>query len=292
MKTISYNGGIGDSLMLSCLARELKRRGEECILATRHPEVFINNTDVHTAVVLDSREHHFALKMGETVNPTYLVDYNHETDTRTPLKESVYVYMAKRLGLEGEIDARPYFYNIDRNIAKNFRTVIFQSSGIGSRCFAANKEWFPERMAEVVSWAKGKGFTTVQIGLYADYNLNCDFDLCGKTSIAETAELLYSARLFVGLEGFPMHLARAVDCPSVIVYGGRLKPWQIGYSCNINLVRGCPDEKHMINGCWRSRLCDHDMQCMRDITTIDVINGIIRMLDRDRNSLRIDRYVI
>ena len=40
---------------------------------------------------------------------------------------------------------------------------------------------------------------------------------------------------FVGQVGFLMHLARAVDCRAVIVYGGRETPAQSGYPCNENL---------------------------------------------------------
>jgi ADP-heptose:LPS heptosyltransferase len=63
-----------------------------------------------------------------------------------------------------------------------------------------------------------------------------------------------------------MHLARAVDCRSVIVYGGRLKPSQIGYVANKNLytqVRCAP--------CWLRNNCDFDRKCMDMITTEQVI---------------------
>ena len=73
----------------------------------------------------------------------------------------------------------------------------------------------------------------IQIGSTADPPLQRVRDLRGATGIREAAAILYHARLYVGTVGFLMHLARAVECPSVIVFGGREAPWQSGYVCNI-----------------------------------------------------------
>ena len=46
-------------------------------------------------------------------------------------------------------------------------------------------------------------------------------DLRGKTGLREAAAILSNSLVFIGQVGFLMHLARAVDCRSVIVYGGQ-----------------------------------------------------------------------
>jgi hypothetical protein len=84
-----------------------------------------------------------------------------------------------------------------------------------------------------------------------------------------------------------MHVARAVECPSVIVFGGREAPWQTGYICNFNLYSAVPCAP-----CWRSNTCEIDRQCMRDISVDDVVSAIRQMLERPRNPLPIETVYI
>jgi ADP-heptose:LPS heptosyltransferase len=93
--------------------------------------------------------------------------------------------------------------------------------------------------------------------------------------------------MFVGLEGLPMHMARAVDCPSVIVYGGRLRPDQIGYICNENLYTpvACAP-------CWLDWQCDFGRICLEMITARDVIAAAERLLARPRDGLAVETYEI
>ena len=52
----------------------------------------------------------------------------------------------------------------------------------------------------------------------------------------ESAAILSRSLAFVGQVGFLMHLARAVDCRSVIVYGAQLQPFVLA----IDLVNPAP----------------------------------------------------
>ena len=90
-------------------------------------------------------------------------------------------------------------------------------------------------------------------------------DLRGKTTLRESAAILSRSLAFVGQVGFLMHLARAVECRAVILYGGREHPSQSGYSCNENLYSevGC-------SPCWRLNSCPYDKECMRRISAADV----------------------
>lgn len=80
-----------------------------------------------------------------------------------------------------------------------------------------------------------------------------------------------------------MHLARAVECPSVIVFGGREAPWQTGYICNSNLYSAVPCAP-----CWLSNNCDFDRQCMSSISVADVVSAIRQMLEKPRNPLAVE----
>ena len=115
----------------------------------------------------------------------------------------------------------------------------------------------------------------IQIGAASDPKLEGAMDLRGKTTIRQSAAILANALVYIGLEGFLMHLARAVDCRSVIIYGGRLKPSQIGYVANKNLytqVRCAP--------CWLRNPCDFDRKCMDMITPPQVIAAAAEQIAR------------
>jgi ADP-heptose:LPS heptosyltransferase len=79
-----------------------------------------------------------------------------------------------------------------------------------------NKEWLPERFQAVVNALSGQ-LNFVQVGSSGDPKLDNVIDLRGKTTLRQAAAVLARSRLFVGLVGGLMHLARAVDCSAVIV---------------------------------------------------------------------------
>jgi len=87
--------------------------------------------------------------------------------------------------------------------------------------------------------------------------------------------------------GLLMHLARAVDCRSVIVYGGRETPAQSGYPCNVNLyspVRCSP--------CWRLNTCPYDRACLAMIGVDEVVHGLEAQLAAHGTPLTCDTDVI
>jgi ADP-heptose:LPS heptosyltransferase len=87
--------------------------------------------------------------------------------------------------------------------------------------------------------------------------------------------VLSVCRLFVGLEGLLMHLARAVHCRSVIVFGGREAPANAGYLQNVNITRTPP-----CSPCWRFSACDFGRQCLRDIRPAEVVRHARSLLAR------------
>jgi hypothetical protein len=192
-------------------------------------------------------------------------------------------------GIEGPISIRPYIsLTADEISAAAWASgrIIIQSSGAGARNHMRLKDWFPERYQELVDTLR-KEWEFVQIGSRKDPPLEHVLDLRGCTTMREAAAILDNARLNIGYVGFLMHLARAVDCPSVIVYGGREAPWQSGYICNLNLYNAVPCAP-----CWRKNLCDFDHRCMREISAGDVVSAIQEMLNRPRGPLAVETVSI
>ena len=163
--------------------------------------------------------------------------YDAEKDKNESPKRHIIAEMCLAGGIQGQIALRPYLHltSEERDKGKWAQGMIaIQSSGLGAKLPMRNKQWFPERFQGVVDSLKAK-YKFVQIGSTSDPLLDGAADFRGKTNIRGTASILANARMFVGNVGFLMHLARASECLSVIVYGGREAPWQSGYSCNMNL---------------------------------------------------------
>ena len=79
--------------------------------------------------------------------------------------------------------------------------------------------------------------------------------------------------MFVGMEGFLAHLARAVECPAVIVHGGRHPVELSGYSCNTNIESPTPCAP-----CWLNERCDYERRCLTGISVEQVVVEVRRML--------------
>jgi hypothetical protein len=271
-------GGIGDDLMCTTVFRELKKRGAASIAAaTQQRELYEKNPDVdqilfnpHPRLNRWSREGLPFIRLAYT-------DYDPLRDADAPPAEHVLIKMCRLAGLTGKVELRPYLYLTQKEFAAGRmgeNQVAIQSSGLAAAHSMRNKEWYPQRFQEVCTELRSD-LTVVQLGAVSDPKLEGTIDLRGKTSIRESAAILANSLVFVGLVGFLMHLARAVDCRAVIVYGGREKPAQTGYVANKNLynqVRCAP--------CWLRNPCDFDRKCMDMITSPQVIAAVAEQISR------------
>ncbi len=203
-------------------------------------------------------------------------------DRRAPPSRHIVAEMCARTGITGPVSIRPYLHLTEAEKAEAAWAsgmVVIQSSGMAARHPMQNKQWYPERFQDVVDALRGD-VDFIQLGADSDPLLRNVRDLRGQTRIRQTAAILHHARLYVGTVGFLMHLARAVECPGVIIFGGRESPAQSGYVCNSNLYSAVPCAP-----CWRSNTCDFDRRCMQAISVPDVIQAIREMLARPRNPL-------
>jgi hypothetical protein len=284
-------GGIGDHLMLSTLAHEYKRRGQgRVFVISDFPDLFHRNPDIDGVTVPGTRMAWLYTKLADNrvLRPHYLINCKPD-DTRDPPPDPVLAYLCRVVGMTGRVDLRPYvtLSEAERAWGIPYRGgVAIQSTGMSARYPTPNKEWFPDRFAEVAAHLI-REHPIVQIGNPADPPVPHTHDLRGKTTLRQLAAVLANCRMFVGLEGMPMHVARTVECPSVIVYGGRLRPDEIGYICNENLYRATP-----CSPCWRHWRCEYDRVCLSSIGTRDVIEAAERMLARPRDGLAVETYEI
>jgi hypothetical protein len=295
-KALLYFGfALGDDLLCTAVLRELRSRGRDSLLmVSDHPELFAGNPDPAYVRPLWARYYRDGSTVsicrrfvrifgGEFTRPEYAPSDG--DDRRVVPSRHIIAEMCARVGIVGPVEIRPYLAL--SNEEKSFAAwaqgkIVIQSSGMAARHPMLNKQWYQERFQGVVDALAGE-VDFIQLGSVTDPMLHHATDLRGATGIREAAAILHHARLYVGTVGFPMHLARTVECPSVILFGGREAPWQSGYICNLNLYSAVPCAP-----CWRANTCDFDRQCMRDISAVDVVSAIRQMMQRPRNPLAVE----
>ena len=290
----------GDDLMCTAILRELRRRHRPEVVAmiSNYPELFAGNEDAaHILPAGDdySLEHpplslyrQFAEIWGSELIRLFHSRFDGRDQSEAPSCHYI-AELCASAGLTGPVLIRPYLALSEEEKSQATWAsgqIVIQSSGMGARNQMRNKEWFPERYQAVVDILHNE-WQFVQVGSRQDPPLNHVIDLRGATTMRESAAILHHARVYVGHEGFLMHLARAVECPSVIIYGGRIAPWQIGYICNLNLYTAVPCAP-----CWRNNLCDFDRKCMTDISVERVVSAVRHMIDKPRGPLAVESVEI
>jgi hypothetical protein len=289
-KLISYNGGIGDDLLCTTVARELHDRKHGKIwVGTKYPELFEENPDARPVSIADWRFGKLAALLGADPKPLWYTRYDPGSDKDPEPPMHFAAMMCQQAGVSGWISVRPYLYlrqpeGRQGKIAEN--QIAMQSTTRAAQTPLQNKEWFPERFQSVADSLSG-AFTVLQLGGSGDPKLDNVIDLRGKTSLRQAAAVLSQSRLFVGLAGGLMHLARAVDCPAVIVYGGRERPEISGYVCNKNIQSAPP-----CSPCWQRNRCDHDRVCMTSIDLNTVLAAVREILDGGPRELPVEQICV
>jgi hypothetical protein len=289
----------GDDLLCTAVLRELRERGQDKLLMiSNHPGLFVNNDDAtyvravtgqHLAAGSDPALYRQFARIWRGDFKKIIYAPFDGMDRSEPPSRHIVANMCASAGITGSVSVRPYLQLTDDekgHAAWAADRIVIQSSGMAALRPMANKQWYPERFQAVVDALHGE-LRFIQLGAFTDPALRNAEDYRAVTSIREAAAILHHARLYVGTVGFLMHLARAVECPGVIVFGGREAPWQSGYVCNFNLFSAVPCAP-----CWRFNTCDFDRRCMSDISVGDVVSAIRQMVDRPRGPLAVQTVEI
>ncbi len=261
----------GDELLCTAVHRELNKRDIHRVwMFSNYPEIYRGNPDAVIIKKIDPWMMDYAKLTSKYIHLGYSATPVTDEWGDSPHRHLI-AEMCHRLGMQGRVVLRPYLElteNEKQEGAWAAGKLVIQSSGLAARMPMQNKNWYPERYQQVIDALRG-GHEFIQIGSTSDPLLEGVTDLRGKTSIRSSAAILFNARLNIGHVGFLMHLARAMECPSVIIYGGREAPWLSGYSCNYNIYTKLP-----CSPCWLWNRCDFNHECMRKIEASHVIGQI------------------
>lgn len=157
-----------------------------------------------------------------------------------------------------------------------------------------------DRIQDVVS--RLKDILTVQIGGPNDKKLeNVDLDLRGKTTPQQLAAVLRKAKMHLGMDSFPLHIAAHVDTPVVALFGGTYakqgtNPRKAHLIHSIETPdRGlCVTSCHLID-CQAKQQGLHD-KCINNISVETVLDKIGEVIGEEYvvppNDIKLSAYMI
>lgn len=112
---------------------------------------------------------------------------------------------------------------------------------------AITKNWLPERWAEVITWLNDHKHTPVIIGGPNDAlsattpetkaAIAQITSLCGQLSLRQSMALISQAKLFIGVDSGPGHIAAALGTPVISIFSSVNRPERYGpYGKNVTIL--------------------------------------------------------
>ena len=256
-------------------------------MLSSYPELFKENPDISNVVEDSWKTVKYLEKLKK---PTTLLSYGkwiNNLDRIEAPKCHIIAEIIAKAEIKGKISLRPYWYgNTDKRLLEiDASYVCVQSTKTCSSTPMLNKQWNEELLQNIINKLSSR-FKVVQLGLNNEPKLNNTLDLRG-SSISKSANYLANATFFLGQIGFLMHLARAVDTRSVIIYGGREKAWQSGYPCNENI-----ETNPICSPCWQNNGCDFNRKCLSDISVEMVLKAVEKLISRLDSELELERVIL
>jgi len=161
------------------------------------------------------------------------------------------------------------------------------------------KEWPMENWRELVSSLRRQGYTDIAqvgVGRYANFG---DVDLAvvpgvvswvDKLSLEDTFAVIALAKLHIGIDSGPLHIAVAVGTPAVGIFGMTLPNRCFSERISESFVRSSVE----CRGCYH-RLprvdwvtsCPNDIRCMKTLSVDEVLGACLKALKAVPHSLQL-----
>jgi ADP-heptose:LPS heptosyltransferase len=267
-----YTRALGDNLMLTTVAREVRRRNPGAVIhvVTGLPEIFERNPDVDFVSAEPSRP---VPGIGR-----YLIRY----EQHFPWSEHLLRYCVGCVDINDEIELRTYIFpsEADRTFAarvvgKFEQAPVLVSREAGPR--TDKKNWPISHWNELVLRLLRKrpvfdigGKAVPPLGISHPNYLS----LTGRTSIHQSAALMERAGLLITPVTGTLHLAAACGLPTLTIVGGSEPAVATQYPASRSMVNrpSCAD-------CYENGPCRSDFACLWNIRPEDVYAEAASMLD-------------
>ena len=170
------------------------------------------------------------------------------------------------------IDGKPKVY-ITKQAKDRVDSLNLPSKYIVFHCSSneKSKDWLDKNWAKLAEHISKKyKLPIIEVGTESTlqrYNLNF-INLCGKTTILETAEVIRRSLLFVGVDSGPAHIANAVETPGIVLLGHYR-----------NFKRYIPFTGNYANGI-NAKLIYNDFGPASEIPVEEVINAVDEFISK------------
>jgi len=169
---------------------------------------------------------------------------------------------------------------LKQNWVSPAQILVGMNVGSSSRWFS--KRWPLERFAYLAEELSLKGIRVILTGTEEDREevkrnqillRSRPINLCGKTTLSQLAALIKRCAVYITADSCPLHLAMAVDTPTIALFGPTDPRRHIAYSKdNVIIIH----KKIFCGPCYRPTCKDYE--CMRRITVQEVLDGVTRLL--------------
>jgi lipopolysaccharide heptosyltransferase II len=170
-----------------------------------------------------------------------------------------------------------------RELLERRKAVVVLAPGAGW----PGKQWPADRFAALATQLTARaGVGVVVVGSRTERALGDEVaagcatgavNLAGHTTVRQLASVLRRARVFVGNDSGPLHLAAALGVPTVALFGPtRASKWAPRTASSVVVQK-----EGLCEGCiaWHPRAtCLHDRRCMRAISVDEVAQAVVRIV--------------
>lgn len=192
----------GDVLLAAAVAEPLKRKYPKAkiVFSTDCPDVVMNNPHIDSVVSIHSErwfDLYFDLDM--------VYEYRPNVNIMTAYAESVGV---------SPLDCSPFMHCEPIDGLPDSYAVIH-----AGKTMWAGRDWSSPKFDIVAKRLQAAGFKVICVGVLSDHKTPCDLDLRGSTTIPQLGTIIKNAKLFVGIDSFPMHVAQTFSVPGACFFG-------------------------------------------------------------------------
>lgn len=265
----------GDVLVASSVAAALKKKYKDCkiIFSTNCTDVLKDNPWIDV-VLKETSDRYFDLY--------YNLDMVYEYRPNTHFLDSYADYVGvDRSDCEFFLKTQPCREPVPK------RYVVLHAGN----SFWAGRGWSKIKFDQICKKLKEQNFQIVCVGTKSDYKpVLVDFDLRGKTSVYELADVIKNCFLFVGTDSFPMVIADVFGVSGVAFFGSILSNKRLinksitpvfaeGLGC-----LGCHHKKPL--PCVVTTVCERGVQeCINDVSVSFMWEKIIEKIQINNKAI-------
>lgn len=268
---------LGDVLLLTPIIRAIARSNplSPILVETDTPELFKNNPDVCAAANFIPSDHPQDLP----------IDLNMAYENRPGIHiiDAYAEAVREKLPGLGPVEKKMVIFpsEKDREWANNLREEEFAFDKLCVMHMGPTdwpgKNWPIDNFALLAGMLIGKGWKVAVVGKKRPWEPlhGLLLDLTGKTSPLQLAALLEKAKLFVGIDSFPLHCAQAVGCLTIGIFGVTSAKFIMtdspGIGINADPLLPCAGQRHRETG---KTFVSCDPICIQSITVQRVLKAV------------------